>query len=178
MPIHTTLRDLCNSAFPCFVASVDLSALPTASPSAEAAKAKPNVVFVFADDKRFDALAGDSTSRTPHLDQLAKEGVFFNQANLTNRICGPSRANIFTGQTPLPSIVVSSGALSITWTKGSGYPGVYGTDFVIETSSTLAGTWTTETDGGNVTLTGNNVTYTFPAPLDSRRFVRLKVIGQ
>jgi autotransporter-associated beta strand protein len=83
-----------------------------------------------------------------------------------------------TGQTPLPSIVDSSGALSITWTKGSGYPGVYGTDFVIETSSTLAGTWTTETDGGNVTLTGNNVTYTFPAPLDSRRFVRLKVIGQ
>jgi autotransporter-associated beta strand protein len=83
-----------------------------------------------------------------------------------------------TGPTILPGIVNSSGTLSITWIKGSGYPGIYGTDFVVETSTTLIGTWTTEPLGGNVTQNGNNVTYTFPVPLDSRRFVRLKIIDQ
>lgn len=82
-----------------------------------------------------------------------------------------------TGQTVLPVIANTSGTLSITWTKGTGYLGTYGTDFVIETSTTLTGTWTTESLGENVAITGNNVTYTFPSG-GNRRFVRLKVISQ
>ena len=82
-----------------------------------------------------------------------------------------------TGQTTLPSILNSSGTLSITWIKGTGYPGVYGSDYLIETTTTLTGTWTPETVGVNVTLTGNNVTYTFPATSGDRRFVRLKVMA-
>ena len=82
-----------------------------------------------------------------------------------------------TGQTTLPSIINSSGTLSITWIKGTGYPGVYGSDYLIETSTTLTGTWTPETLGVNVALTGNNVTYTFPAASGDRRFVRLKVMA-
>jgi autotransporter-associated beta strand protein len=82
-----------------------------------------------------------------------------------------------TGQTVLPGITNTSGTLSINWTKAATYLGVYGTDFVIETSTTLTGTWTTETVGGNVTLNGNAFTYTFPASGD-RRFVRLKVMSQ
>ena len=60
----------------------------------------PNVVFVFSDDQRFNSLSmtGDPVTQTPHLDRLASEGVFFNQAFITTPICGPSRANIFTGQ--------------------------------------------------------------------------------
>ncbi len=82
-----------------------------------------------------------------------------------------------TGQTVLPGITNTSGTLSITWTKSATYLGVYGTDFVIETSTSLTGAWTTESLGGNVAITGNNVTYTFPAA-GTRRFVRLKVISQ
>jgi hypothetical protein len=82
-----------------------------------------------------------------------------------------------TGQTTLPSIINSSGTLSITWIKGTGYPGVYGSDYLIETTATMTGTWTPETVGVNVTLTGNNVTYTFPAAAGNRRFVRLKVMA-
>jgi VCBS repeat-containing protein len=82
-----------------------------------------------------------------------------------------------TGQTTLPSIINSSGTLSITWIKGTGYPGVYGSDYLIETTTTMTGTWTPETVGVNVTLTGNNVTYTFPAAAGNRRFVRLKVMA-
>jgi hypothetical protein len=76
----------------------------------------------------------------------------------------------------LPTITNTAGILSITWTKASTYLGVYGTNFTIETSTTLTGTWTTETLGGNVTVSGNNVTYTFPSG-GAARFVRLKVTG-
>ena len=81
-----------------------------------------------------------------------------------------------TGQTPLPSIIDTAGTLRITWTKSSSYPGTYGTNFTVETTDTLTGTWTTETLGVNVTITGNQVRYTFPAG-DTRKFVRLKVVG-
>jgi arylsulfatase A-like enzyme len=61
---------------------------------------QPNVIFVFSDDQRYDSLqiTGDPITETPHLDRLAAEGVFFDQAFVTSPICGPSRANIFTGQ--------------------------------------------------------------------------------
>lgn len=61
---------------------------------------QPNVIFVFTDDQRYDSLGmtGDPITKTPHLDRLAAEGVFFDQAFATSPICGPSRANIFTSQ--------------------------------------------------------------------------------
>jgi autotransporter-associated beta strand protein len=86
-------------------------------------------------------------------------------------IGGPSGNT--TGFTPLPSAVDTAGVRSVTWTRGSTYTGTYGTHFVVETSATLVGTWVTETLGGNVTITGNDVKYTFPA--GTRNFARLKV---
>ncbi|MDF1751637.1 MAG: sulfatase-like hydrolase/transferase [Verrucomicrobiales bacterium] len=61
---------------------------------------KPNVIFIKTDDQRFDSLSltGHPVTRTPHIDRLAKEGVFFENAFITSPICGPSRANFFTGQ--------------------------------------------------------------------------------
>lgn len=63
-------------------------------------KKKPNVIFIFSDDQRFNSLSmtGDPVTKTPNIDQLSKDGVFFNNAFITSPICGPSRANIFTGQ--------------------------------------------------------------------------------
>jgi hypothetical protein len=98
------------------------------------------------------------------------------QRRLACQLVGGPSGNT-TGQTTLPSIINSSGTLSITWIKGTGYPGVYGSDYLIETTTTMTGTWTPETVGVNVTLTGNNVTYTFPATSEDRRFVRLKVMA-
>ncbi|MCE9519455.1 MAG: DUF6288 domain-containing protein [Verrucomicrobia bacterium] len=80
-----------------------------------------------------------------------------------------------TGITALPGVTNTNGTLSVTWTMGAGYTGTYGTHFVVETSDTLIGTWTTETLGGTVIITGSNVKYTFPAPLGSKKFVRLRV---
>ena len=61
---------------------------------------KPNIIFVLSDDQRFNSLGmtGDPVTQTPNLDRLAREGVFFQNAYTTSPICGPSRANIFTGQ--------------------------------------------------------------------------------
>ena len=84
-----------------------------------------------------------------------------------------------TGFTPLPGVTNTAGTLSVTWTKAAGYTGTYGTDFVVETSSTLSGTWTNEIlspdPGFTVVITGNDVKYTFPA--GTKNFARLKVTG-
>lgn len=61
---------------------------------------KPNVIFILSDDQRYDSLSltGNPVTQTPHIDRLAKEGVFFKNAFVTSPICGPSRANLFTAQ--------------------------------------------------------------------------------
>jgi arylsulfatase A-like enzyme len=69
------------------------------APKAHSAE-KPNVLILYADDWRHDTLgcAGNPVVKTPHLDQLAKEGVRFTHACVTTSICGVSRASLFTGQ--------------------------------------------------------------------------------
>lgn len=92
-------------------------------------------------------------------------------------IGGPTLPTANTsGFTALPSVTDTGGILSVTWTKAAAYTGTYPTDFVVETSTTLAaGSWTTETLGVNVIITGNNVKYTFPA--GTKNFARIKVTG-
>ena len=65
-----------------------------------AERVQPNVIFLKTDDQRFDSLSltGHAVTKTPNIDQLAKEGVFFENAFITSPICGPSRANFFTSQ--------------------------------------------------------------------------------
>lgn len=61
---------------------------------------RPNVVFLLADDLRFDTLGfmGDRIVQTPHLDRLASRGIVFRNAFVTTSICACSRASIFAGQ--------------------------------------------------------------------------------
>ena len=84
-----------------------------------------------------------------------------------------------TGFTPLPPLDRAlDGTLSITWTKGSGYAGIYNTDYTVETSTMLNGDWQVEPlAGGHVTDAPGYVKYTFPTPLGSTKFARLVVTG-
>jgi autotransporter-associated beta strand protein len=82
-----------------------------------------------------------------------------------------------TGFTALPGVTNTGGILSVTWTKAGDYAGTYGNHFVVETSDSLDGAWAVEASPGNVTISGSNVTYTFPSPLGTKRFARLKVTG-
>jgi autotransporter-associated beta strand protein len=84
-----------------------------------------------------------------------------------------------TGFTALPRVVKADGLLTVTWPKGAGYSGVYGTDFAVETSTTLSGPWTVETLPGNVIESPASVIYTFPGgpAYTDKRFARLRVAG-
>lgn len=61
---------------------------------------KMNVVFLLADDLRWNSLgcAGNSILKTPNIDQLSREGVRFTNACVTTSICMVSRATLLTGQ--------------------------------------------------------------------------------
>ncbi|MEZ5951516.1 MAG: sulfatase-like hydrolase/transferase [Planctomycetaceae bacterium] len=61
--------------------------------------ARPNVVVVICDDIRWNALgcAGHPHLVTPNIDQLAREGVYFENMFCTTSLCSPSRASILSG---------------------------------------------------------------------------------
>lgn len=96
-------------------------------------------------------------------------------------IYGPVASSGFTS---LPGVEKDpiTGKYSVIWTKATGYPGGYGSGFVVETSSTLTGLWNVEIaspiPGFTVTFpSANEVKYTFPEPLEDGLFVRLRVNG-
>lgn len=76
----------------------------TALTSAVAAvsSARPNIVFIFADDWGWGDLSshGHPWLKTPHLDRLAREGTDFRQFTVASGVCSPSRAAVMTGQFP------------------------------------------------------------------------------
>ncbi|SDR70594.1 Arylsulfatase A [Polaribacter sp. KT25b] len=62
-------------------------------------KTRPNILFFIADDasmKSFGAY-GDTFINTPAIDNLAKEGLVFNNAYNCNPKCAPARASLVTG---------------------------------------------------------------------------------
>lgn len=61
---------------------------------------KMNVVFLLADDLRWNSLGcmGNSVVITPSIDQLAQDGIRFNNACVTTAICMVSRASLLSGQ--------------------------------------------------------------------------------
>lgn len=76
-------------------------ALLTALPL-QAGERKPNIVFIFADDWGWGDLSchGSTWLKTPHIDQMAAEGINFGQFNVLNPVCSPSRTAVMTGHYP------------------------------------------------------------------------------
>jgi len=71
---------------------------------ADAARARPNVLILFADDQRADTIAalGNAHLKTPNLDRLVHRGVSFNRAYMQGAMqgatCVPSRAMLLSGR--------------------------------------------------------------------------------
>ena len=103
---------------------------------------RPNLVLVFTDDQRWDAMSvvqreqGERARfpwlRTPHMDRLAAEGVRFRNAFVTLPLCAPSRAVFLTGRynhlngiannrTPFPADSVTQSTLL----RAAGYTTAY-----------------------------------------------------
>ena len=81
---------------------VVLAALVPVGSSLAADAARPNIVFIFADDWGWGDLSchGHPWIKTPHLDRLAREGTDFQQFNVLNPVCSPSRVAAITGMYP------------------------------------------------------------------------------
>ena len=64
---------------------------------------KPNVVFVFSDQHRYQAagFAGDPNVKTPVMDRLAGESLNFTTSVSCAPVCSPYRGCLLTGQYPL-----------------------------------------------------------------------------
>lgn len=74
--------------------------LLTVSMNVVAGNDKPNIIFILCDDMGYGDLAcyGQKYIQTPHIDQLAKEGMRFTQAYAGSPVSAPSRSTIMTGQ--------------------------------------------------------------------------------
>jgi arylsulfatase A-like enzyme len=95
---------------------------------------KPNLIFVFADQLRYQALgfAGDANVRTPHLDRLAGECLNFSGAISGAPVCCPARASLLTGQYPdqhgvfMNDVCLNNGATSLAQASAAaGYDTAY-----------------------------------------------------
>jgi arylsulfatase len=69
-------------------------------PANESGDQRPNIVFILADDLGYGELGcyGQEKILTPHLDQLAREGVRLTQHYSGAPTCAPSRCVLMTGQ--------------------------------------------------------------------------------
>ena len=65
------------------------------------ASEKPNIVLFFVDDLGWTDLGfRNPNMETPNIDQLAKEGLSFQQAYVASPTCSPSRSTLLTGKHP------------------------------------------------------------------------------
>lgn len=62
----------------------------------------PNIVLIYADDMGYGDVQTLNPERgkipTPHLDELAEEGMIFTDAHTTSSVCTPSRYSLLTGR--------------------------------------------------------------------------------
>ena len=98
-----------------FVISTNLS---------HAADSRPNIVIIFADDLGYGDLScyGHPTIKTPHLDQMAQEGIRFTQFYVAASVCTPSRAGLMTGRYPIRSGMCSDKRRVLFPNSGGGMP--------------------------------------------------------
>ncbi len=60
----------------------------------------PNVIIILADDLGYADVGfnGSKDIKTPHIDDIAKNGVVFSEGYVSYPVCGPSRAGLITGR--------------------------------------------------------------------------------
>lgn len=60
---------------------------------------KPNVILIITDDQSWDTLGFmGGKVHTPRIDQMAKEGLYLTDFNVTSTVCSPSRYSFLTGR--------------------------------------------------------------------------------
>lgn len=63
---------------------------------------QPNILWIVSEDNSpFIGAYGDEFATTPHIDQLATEGILYENAFATAPVCAPSRSTLITGVFPI-----------------------------------------------------------------------------
>jgi arylsulfatase A-like enzyme len=97
MPRKVTRREFVTTA-------LAASAIAAAAPQSfsQSTSRRPNMLFILADDLGYGDLScyGRPDYQTPHLDQLAREGVRFPNAYSASPLCTPTRCAFITGRYP------------------------------------------------------------------------------
>ena len=98
--------------------------------AASAAAARPNIIFILADDLGYGDLGcmGATDIKTPHLDRLAAEGVKFTDFYANAPVCTPTRTGFMTGR----------------WQQRVGLEFAFG--YQVEQSRRVGGAWVPEPD--------------------------------
>ncbi len=91
---------------------VVLSGFMSSTHAKEPVDKLPNIILVYLDDMGYGdlTLTGATGYRTPNLDQMAKEGIFFTNFYSPQAVCTASRAGLLTGT--YPNRIGLAGALS------------------------------------------------------------------
>ncbi|SHI09485.1 sulfatase family protein [Ferrimonas marina] len=79
------------------------SGVDNAAPTAEVDQQRPNIIYIMSDDHAIRALSAYGSdladlAPTPNIDRIAQNGALFTNSFVTNSLCGPSRAAMFTGK--------------------------------------------------------------------------------
>lgn len=85
------------------IGCLGLGALVAGIPWAGAETPKrPNVLIITTDQQKGDALgvAGNPWARTPNMDSIASQGVYFTRSYCSYPLCSPSRGSLHTGRMP------------------------------------------------------------------------------
>lgn len=84
---------------------------------------RPNILFIMTDDQAQSALSayGNRILATPNMDRIAREGIRFDRAFVTNSLCAPSRASFLTGLYSHTHGVTTNGEES-GWYQQGGIP--------------------------------------------------------
>jgi arylsulfatase A-like enzyme len=87
----------------CALSLLAASACAGQDPPTATTDTRPNILFIMSDDHAVQAISAyghpvSQIARTPNIDRIAEQGMIFENAFVTNSLCGPSRAANLTGK--------------------------------------------------------------------------------